>query len=126
LQVFLQTSERCSKLSCRLCTAEGVGSNPLGSTSFFLLFGENQPVGEKNRSLFSFVTDRVGSISLQPAEKRRLGKELVTEWDRERSQDGRRTNWVYRGDTRSFWRDYSLARKLITLPKYQGIGDRQE
>jgi hypothetical protein len=29
---ILQTPERPSKVSCRLCTAEGVGSNPIGST----------------------------------------------------------------------------------------------
>jgi hypothetical protein len=28
----LQTLERPSKVSCRLCTAESVGSNPIGST----------------------------------------------------------------------------------------------
>jgi hypothetical protein len=89
------------------------------------LGGDNRPVGEKNRRLFSFVTERVGSVSLQAEEKRRLGKELVTEWDRQYSQDKERRGWPYHGDTRTFWRDYNLARRLITSPAYPGIGEGQ-
>jgi hypothetical protein len=70
-----------------------------------------------------FVTGRVGSVSLQAEEKRRLGKGLVTAWDQECSQDEDRREWLYRGDTRTFWRDYNLARRLITSPEYPGIGD---
>jgi hypothetical protein len=87
------------------------------------LGGDNRPVGEKSRRLFWFVTGRVGSVSLQAEEKRRLGKGLVTAWDQECSQDEDRREWLYRGDTRTFWRDYNLARRLITSPEYPGIRD---
>jgi hypothetical protein len=89
------------------------------------LGGDNRPVGEKSRRLFSFVTERVDSVSLQAEEKRRLGKGLVTEWDQECSQDEDRREWFYRGDTRTFWRDYNLARRLITSPEYPGSADGQ-
>jgi hypothetical protein len=88
-----------------------------------LLGGDNRPVGEKNRRLFLFVIERVDSLYLQPEEKRRLGKDLVCEWDRECSQDERRREWTYHGDTRTFWRDYNLARQLITSPGYEWSTD---
>jgi len=90
-----------------------------------LLGGDNRPVGDKNRSLFSFVTERVSSVSLQPAEKRKLGKHLVTEWDQVCSQEEGRREWLYRGDTRTFWRDYNLARRLITSPENKATADGQ-
>jgi hypothetical protein len=90
-----------------------------------LLGGDNRPVGNKNRSLFSFVTERVGSVSLKPTAKRALGKQLVAEWDQECYRDDGRREWLYHGDTRTFWRDYNLTRKLITSPESRVIGNGQ-
>jgi hypothetical protein len=44
---ILQAPETSSELSCRLCTAEGVGSNPIGSTlKIRALAGEIRSKGE--------------------------------------------------------------------------------
>ncbi len=78
----------------------------------------NRPVGEKNCRLLSFVTKRalkkVGSLSLSPAARRRLGKSLVAEWNCENPQ------WAYRGTTptQDFWRDYNASWRQIASPDY--------
>jgi hypothetical protein len=77
-----------------------------------LLGKHNRPVGPKNRTLFSFVTERIGPVSLPPNEKRRVAPELIAEWDK------RCPHWAYGKDTRTFWRDYNLARRQITSPTF--------
>jgi hypothetical protein len=78
--------------------------------------GSSPPIREKNRKLFSFVTEKMqnamGTIALRPNEKRRKGKELVAEWDRRNPQ------WAYCGNTHDFWRDYGLTQRRMTAPGY--------
>jgi hypothetical protein len=46
---ILQAPETSSKLSCRLCTAEVRGSNPLGSTSEKRIFAGKKQAGKQGR-----------------------------------------------------------------------------
>jgi hypothetical protein len=78
-----------------------------------LLGGDNQPTRPKGRTLFSFVTEKIGPAPLSPKEKRHVAPELVAEWDKRHPQ------WAYGEDTRTFWRDYNLARRQITSPAYE-------
>jgi hypothetical protein len=75
-----------------------------------LLGGDNRPIGPKSCTIFSFVNERVGPTPLPPKEKRRVGRELVQAWDKRYPQ------WAYDGDTRTFWRDYNLARTQLAFP----------
>ena len=80
----------------------------------------NRPLEEKNRRLFAYVCEKVGVLSMHPTEKRKLGKVLVAEWDRLHPE------WSYGEDTRTFWRDYNLARKHITTPEYRPYDSEQD
>lgn len=90
------------------------------------LKGDNRPVGKKSRRLVSFVTRKVGSVPSTRAEKRKVGRALVDEWNQECSQGEQQSGWAYRGTgaTRAFWRDYNSARKRIASPEYK-IGEPQ-
>ncbi len=68
---------------------------------------DNRKVGEKNRALFGFVTDKLGPATLSSKEKRSVAPQLIAQWDEAYP------NWAYGKNTGTFWRDYNKARKLI-------------
>ena len=80
LQGILQSPENASKVSCRLCTAEGVGSNPIGSTAKYadLQVKLESRASAPTASQALVQQRRVRGWCEDPAHPLRAGRSLVT------------------------------------------------
>jgi hypothetical protein len=79
-----------------------------------VLDGDNQRIREKNLKLLRFVTERADAKGNLPA-----GRALVEEWDKKWSN--KRPDWCYGSDTRTFWRDFRRAERIVTNSRSAGL-----
>lgn len=61
---------------------------------------------DKTVKLLRFVTTRMDRTN-DSREKRSKGRQIAAEWDTMYS------DWAYRGDTRTMWRDYNRALRQV-------------
>jgi hypothetical protein len=72
----------------------------------------NRQLKSHTLELLRFVLSREDPTTLTRARRKQRGKELVEAWNR------KYPHWGYQKSTSDFWRDYSRAERLVTLPKW--------